>query len=129
MRAKLRGFTLPAQDVFRIYPPEDKSLPARYARAIAANCSGNCTKAIGEIDALIKERPNSPYFWELKGHVYAKEGKYSDAVPALRQALKLGGNRSHLLRMELAKALVEPATSRPVRRGDPHSRGLDRHPA
>ena len=107
MRAKLRGFTLPAQDVFRIYPPEDKSLPARYARAIAANCSGNCTKAMGDIDALIRERPSSPYFWELKGHVYSKEGKFAQATPAIRQALKLGGNRSHLVRMALAKAIVE----------------------
>ncbi len=107
VRAKLRGFTLPAQDVMRMYPPEDRSLPARYARAIAANCSGNCTKAIGEIDALIKEKPASPYFWELKGHVYGKEGKHAQSIPALRQALKLGGNRSHLVRMELAKAIVE----------------------
>ena len=107
VRAKLRGFTLPAQDVMRMYPPEDKSLPARYARAIAANCSGNCSKAIAEIDALIKEKPASPYFWELKGHVYGKEGKHVQTIPALRQALKLGGNRSHLVRMELAKAIVE----------------------
>lgn len=107
VRAKLRGFTVKAEDVFRLYQPEDKSLAARYARAIAANCSGSCAKNVGEIDALIKERPNSPYFWELKGHVYAKEGKYAQAVPAIRQALKLGGNRSHLLKMELAKAIVE----------------------
>ena len=107
VRAKLRGFTLPAQDVFRIYPPEDKSLPARYARAIAANCSGTCSKAVADIDALIKERPASPYFWELKGHVYMKEGRFAQAVPAIRQALKLNGNRSHLLRMELAKGIVE----------------------
>lgn len=107
VRAKLRGFTIPAQDVYRLYPPDNKTLPARYARAIAANCSGNCTKAIGEIDALIKERPNNPYFWELKGHVYAKDGKFKEATGPLRQALKLMGNRSHLLRMELAKVIVE----------------------
>lgn len=107
VRAKLRGFTLPAQDVFRIYPAEDKSLPARYARAIAANCSGSCSKAVADIEALIKERPTSPYFWELKGHVYSKEGRFALAIPAIRQALKLNGNRSHLLRMELAKGIVE----------------------
>ncbi len=107
VRAKLRGFTLPAQDVFRLYPPENNSLPARYARAIAANCSGNCTKAIGQIDALIKERPNNPFFWELKAHVYAKDGKFKDAAAPLRHALKLMNNRSHLMRMELAKVIVE----------------------
>ncbi len=107
VRAKLRGFTLPAQDVVRMYPPEDKSLPARYARAIAANCSGSCSKAVGEIDALIKEKPASPFFHELKGHVYSKDGKHQLAIPSMRQALKLMNNRSHLIRMELAKAIVE----------------------
>lgn len=106
VRAKLRGFTLPAQDVFRIYPPEDKSLPARYARAIAANCSGNCTREMAQVDALLKERPNSAYFWELKAHLLSKDGKFVAAVPNIRQALKLN-QRSHLLRMELAKAIVE----------------------
>lgn len=106
VRAKLRGFTLPAQDVFRMYGPEDKSLPARYARAIAANCSGNCTREIGQVDALIKERPNSPYFHELRSHILSKEGKFVQAVPSIRQAMKLNP-RSHLLRMELAKAIVE----------------------
>ena len=107
VRAKLRGFTIPMQDVMRLYPPENKTLPARYARAIAVNCSGACAKNVGEIDALIKERPNSPFFWELKGHVYAKEGKFQLAVPPLRQALRLMNNRSHLLRMELAKVIIE----------------------
>lgn len=107
VRAKLRGFTLPAQDTLRMYPATDTSLPARYARAIANNCSGTCTRAMGEIDALIKERPTSPFFLELKAHVYAREGKHALAVPHLRQALKLVGNRSHLLRMELAKLIVE----------------------
>ncbi|MGE0626422.1 MAG: M48 family metalloprotease [Hyphomicrobiaceae bacterium] len=105
VRAKLRGFTLPAQDVVNLYR-NDNSLPARYARAIAANCSGNCTRAIGQIDELIKAAPQNPYFWELKGHVYAREGKSAQAIPALRQTLKLGGNRSHLVKTELARMLV-----------------------
>ena len=107
VRAKLRGFTTPAADVMRVYPPSDNSLPARYARAIASNCSGNCARNVADIDALIKERPNSPFFWELKGHVYAREGKHKDAAPALRKALALRGNRSQLMRMELARSLVE----------------------
>ncbi len=105
MRAKLRGFTLPATDVMRIYA-SDNSLPAKYARAIAANCSGKCTRAMGQIDELIKISPKSPYFWELKGHVYAKEGRPQDAIPALRQTLRLGGSKSHLVKTELARMLV-----------------------
>lgn len=107
MRAKLHGFTSPAQDVFRIYAPTDNSIAARYARAIAANCSGNCARNLGQIDALIKERPNNPFFWELKGHVLSREAKYADAVPAFRKAVQVGGTKVPLVKMELAKTLVE----------------------
>ena len=107
VRAKLRGFTMPPQDVQRLYPASDTSLPARYARAISVNCSGNCARNVGEIDGLIKDKPANPYFWELKGHVLAHEGKHRDAVPALRKTLQLRGNRSQLVRMELARSLVE----------------------
>ena len=107
VRAKLRGFTIPAQDVMRLYGPGDMTLPARYARAIAANCSGSCARNVGEIEALIKDKPANPYFWELKGHVYAKEGKHKDAAVALRKALQLRQNKSQLVKMELARTLVE----------------------
>jgi predicted Zn-dependent protease len=107
MRAKLYGFTAPAMDVSRIYPATDNSLAARYARAIAANCSGNCARGVGQIDALIKDRPNNPYFWELKGHVLTKEARYAEAVPAFRRAVQIGGNKVPLVKLELAKTLVE----------------------
>ena len=96
----------------RLYPDGDTSLPARYGRAIASNCSGTCARNIGEIDALIKDKPNNAYFWELKGHVLASDGKQKDAAPALRKALALRGNRSQLVKMELARALVD--TNDPV---------------
>src|SRR5581483_10064896 len=60
MRAKLDGHMLPARVVLNRYPPSNTSLPARYARAIAANCSGNCAQALNEIDALIRDRPDYP---------------------------------------------------------------------
>lgn len=107
MRAKLFGFTTPAQDVFRTYPQTDNSISARYARAIAANCSGGCARNMALVDALLKERPNNPYFWELKGHILAKEARHADAVPNFRKAVQIGGSRVPLVRMELAKSLVE----------------------
>ena len=69
MRAKLDGHMLPPQPVFNRYPASNTSLPARYARAIARNCSGSCAQAMPEIDALIRDRPDNPYFWELKGEL------------------------------------------------------------
>jgi predicted Zn-dependent protease len=107
MRAKLYGFISPPQDVYRLYPASSSTLPARYARAIARNCSGNCAQAVGEIEALIRDKPDNPFFWELKGHVFAREGKHRDAVPALRKALQLLDGRSQLIKVELAKSLVE----------------------
>ena len=71
------------------YPANDNSLPARYARAIARNCSGGCTQALPEVDALIRDRPENPYFWELKGELLLKAGLYGDAIAPLRKAASL----------------------------------------
>ena len=73
------------------YPASDNSLPARYARAIARNCSGQCDTGLGEVDALIREKPDNPYFWELKGNFYYWSGKHREAIPHLRKALQLAG--------------------------------------
>jgi predicted Zn-dependent protease len=107
MRAKLFGFMSPPQDVYRLYPASNTTLPARYARAIARNCSGSCTQAVAEIEALIRDMPSNSFFWELKGHVHARVGQYREAIPALRKALQLLGGRSQLIKAELAKSLVE----------------------
>lgn len=107
VKAKLFGFTSLPVDVERLYPPSDTSLPARYARAIAHNCSGTCARAIGEVDGLIKDRPNSPFFYQLKGELLTKDAKWREAIPPLRRALALLNNRSALIRLELGKALVE----------------------
>src|SRR3546814_7443532 len=58
MRAKLIGFLQPMSQVLQSYPESDKSLPARYARAIAYYRVPNIHKAVTEIDALLQERPH-----------------------------------------------------------------------
>ena len=57
----------PADGLQPAIPRATIRLPARYARAIARNCSGRCVNAIGEVDALLHEKPDNPYLWELKG--------------------------------------------------------------
>jgi predicted Zn-dependent protease len=106
MRAKISGYLERQGTVFNRYPAKDNSLPARYARAIARNCSGKCIEAIGEVDALLREKPDSPYFWELKGHLYHWSGKYRDAIPHLRKALQLAGGNEPLMQSALAQALL-----------------------
>jgi len=107
MRAKLSGYLERPGIVFNRYPATDKSLPARYARAIARffqGGAGGLQAALAETNALIRDRPSNPYFWELKGDLLMRSGKMRDAIPSLRQALKLAPDSS-LMRVQLAAAL------------------------
>jgi predicted Zn-dependent protease len=89
MRAKLDGHMLPMQLVFNRYPTTNNTLPARYARAIARNCSGSCVQALSDIDALIRDKPDNAYFWELKGELLLKAGQSTEAIDPLRKAAGL----------------------------------------
>ena len=106
MRAKIAAYMDRAQAVLNRYPATDQSLPARYARAIVANCSGKCSKAIGDIDALIREQPNNPYFWELKGNLLYLGGQRPEAVAPMRKALALVGGDEPLIQTQLAQILL-----------------------
>jgi predicted Zn-dependent protease len=108
VRAKLIGFTRPNGEVFRRYPATNNSLPARYARAIARNCTnpGLCTaNQLGDIDALIRDRPDFPFFWELKGFVLLTAGKSKEAVAPMRKALELLKGRAPQIQIQLADAI------------------------
>ncbi len=109
MRAKLSGYLERPGIVFNRYPTTDKSLPARYARAIARFFQGGVgalQAATAEVDALIKDQPNNGYFWEVKGDLQMRSGKMKDAIPNMRQALKLAPD-SPLIRVQLAIALQQ----------------------
>ncbi len=108
MRAKLAGYLERPQVVFNRYPNSDVSLPARYARAIARFMQGGqnaLPAALADVDALIRERPDNPYFYELKGDFLTRSGKNAEAIAPLRQALKLSDN-ANLIRVQLASALL-----------------------
>jgi len=107
MRAKLSGYLESPVTVFNRYPDTDKSLPARYARAIAnffRGGPGALEGSIQEIDRMIAENPAYPYFYELKSDLLMRSGKAAAAIPGLRQALKLAP-ASPLIEVELASAL------------------------
>jgi predicted Zn-dependent protease len=109
MRAKLAGYLSTGQQVANRYPASDTSLPARYARAIAKffrGGSGALEGALADVDALIKERPTYPFFHELRGDLLMRSGRARDAIPSLRQALRLAGDAS-LIQVQLAAALLQ----------------------
>jgi len=108
MRAKLAGYLERPQVVFNRYPASDGSLPARYARAIARFMQGGqnaLPAALADTDALIREKPDNPYFHELKADFLSRSGKSNEAIAPLRQALRLS-NGANLIRVQLASALL-----------------------
>jgi predicted Zn-dependent protease len=113
MRAKLSGYPEAPATVFNRYPPSDKTLPARYARAIATFFKGGAgalEAAVHDTDGMIRENPSYPYFYELRADFLMRSGKMAAAVPSLRQALKLAPD-SPLIRIELATAVQDSNTA------------------
>jgi predicted Zn-dependent protease len=105
MRAKLCGFLERADVIIRRYPASDTSMPARYARAIAAFRFGDIRSAITQIDSLIEANPNNPYFYELKGQALLESGHPAEAVVPLRRAVEMAPDPA-LIQILLAQALI-----------------------
>ena len=105
MVAKLLGFTAPSVALQR-YGEGDRSVAARYARAIALYRTGSLGSALLTIDGLLKEHPNDPYFNELKGQMLYENGHIAEAVPAYRRAVQLLPGAG-ILKVEFATALLE----------------------
>jgi predicted Zn-dependent protease len=103
MQAKIVAFTESPQAVYQKYPASDTSMPARYARAIAAFRIGDLKNALPIIEGLIAEIPENPYFWELKGQALLESGQAAQAIPPLQQAVKRLP-KNGLIRMLLAQA-------------------------
>ncbi|MGQ0672553.1 MAG: M48 family metalloprotease [Hyphomicrobium sp.] len=115
MRAKLSGYIENPATVFNRYPSSDNSIPARYARAVARfrrGGQGALEAATAEIDALIRERPTNPYFWEVKGDFLQKSGRSAEAIPPLRKSLQLAGGESPLVSVQLAQSLLQTKDQR-----------------
>ncbi len=88
MRAKLVGFLDRPHRVLRThYPESDQSLPARYARAIAHMRLPDLPQSLNEMDSLLAEYPDDPYFLELKGQILFENGRIAASVPYYQAAV------------------------------------------
>ena len=110
-RAKLLAFTAHPKRVNRAYPKSDKSLAARYARAIVTYRYGKPSRAVKAIDNLIRSQPKNPFFWELKGQTLVDAGRPKDAIDPLRKAITLAPDEG-LIRIALGQALVAAGDKR-----------------
>jgi predicted Zn-dependent protease len=105
MKAKLFGFIQAPQQTFITYKEDDHSFPARYARAIAYYRETETDKALVLINALLKDYPDNPYLWELKGQVLFESGRAAEAETAHRRSVELKPN-APLLQINLAQAIL-----------------------
>lgn len=109
MRAKLSGYMEAPSIVFNRYPATDKSMPARYARTIASfrQGAGGIEQALAGADALIRDQPSNPYFWEIKGDFLQKAGRPGESIAPLRKALQLHKGDAPLVSVQLAQSLLQ----------------------
>lgn len=106
VQAKLFAFTEPLTQTLRRYPATDLSVPARYARAVAYYRVADLNRALPEIDGLLKDEPQNPYFLELKGQMLLESGRINEAEPPLTEAVRLAPTEP-LLQLMLGQILVE----------------------
>jgi predicted Zn-dependent protease len=104
-RAKISAFMERQETVYRRYPLSNNSLPARYAHAISTYLHGDLRSALSQIDALIQQQPNNPYFHEVRGQALMEGGRPQEAIAPLRKAVALSNN-APLIEMLLGQALV-----------------------
>ncbi len=111
MQAKLAGYVEPLPVVFNRWPLSDRSETARYARAMAYSRKPDLPKALAEINSLIKDEPNNPYFYEVLGQIYVSMAKPDLGVAAYQKSVDLMPDASQL---RVALGAAQLATERPA---------------
>ncbi len=109
IKAKMLGYLSPVADVMRYYPPSNTSKPARYARAMAYMREPALANALAEINSLIKDEPNNPYFHEVLGQIYVMMSKPEQGIGPYQKAVNIVPDAPEL---RVALAAAQLATDR-----------------
>ncbi len=105
MRAKLRGYIQRPEVTLRQYPVSDTSKPGRYARAMAYFKEPNMKMALAEIEGLLKDEPDNPYFLEMYGQINVEMGKVNEGLEPYRHAVQILPD-APLIRVAFAAAML-----------------------
>ena len=105
VRAKLRGYIQPSEVTLRQYPLTDSGKPARYARAMAYFKAPDMQKALTEIEGLLSDEPQNPYFLEMYGQIKVEMGKVEEGIIPYRKAVEILPD-APLIRVALGAALL-----------------------
>jgi predicted Zn-dependent protease len=89
VKAKLFGYVSAYASTLNKYPESDQSIYAHYARAYAWHKAGYPDKADAETRALVKMKPDDPYFLEIRGQILLEAGQPADAIAPLKEATEL----------------------------------------
>lgn len=111
LQVKLAAFTTSPDIILAQCDAGDRSLLTRYKRAIAYFQNSQIEESLKEVESLLKEFPQDPYFWDLKGQILFESGKIQDSAYAYQQAV-IFAPHIPLLRINWAHTLIES--------GDPH---------
>lgn len=106
LQVKLAAFITSPEVIFSRFAPTDQSMLARYGRAIAHFQNEQIDQSLNEVDSLLKEFPQDPFFWDLKGQILFESGKILEASHAYERAVKIAPHIP-LFRIAWAHALIE----------------------
>jgi predicted Zn-dependent protease len=105
VQAKLDGYLLPPPQALQKYPESNQTIYAHYARAYAYHRGGYPQKADAEAAALVKAKPDDPYFLEIEGQILLEAGKPKEALTPLRAATD-GSRNNPLIAATFGHALI-----------------------
>lgn len=111
-RAKIAAYTEGPAAVSRLFRNNPSGLAARYGDALSTYLHGDPRSAVQKADALIREQPRNPYFYELRGDALIKANQPDAAADAYANAVALDPTKSGLLQVGHGQALL--ATGKPA---------------
>ena len=106
MVAKIIAFTNRPGKTLLLYPKSNKSIDAKYARAIAYLRLPDFDKGMKEINDLIANNSQDPFFPELLGQMLFENGQIYESLSALQKASDLLPNNPIIL-LSLSRAQIE----------------------
>ncbi|MBT6468016.1 MAG: M48 family metalloprotease [Kordiimonadaceae bacterium] len=105
LQAKLFGYLKPLYATLVRYPISDQSVNARYARTFGYQQNDRIKEALIEINRLILEYPENPFYYEAKAQILFEDGRVLEALQPYGKAVEYLPS-SALLRMSYARALI-----------------------
>jgi len=106
MVAKIIAFTNRPGKTLLLYPKSNKNIDAKYARAIAYLRLPDLDKGIKEINDLIDNNSQDPFFPELLGQMLFENGQIYESINALQKASDILPNNPIIL-LSLSRAQIE----------------------